>query len=282
MTMLSQINRVLLLKQSLFALPWVLAACLFSKAAIGLSFVWVAIAFLSARAMGMAFNRLIDEAIDGKNPRTQTRPLQAGTISRGAVEAVGFGALFCFFAAVYQINWLLFFFSPFVATLIISYSYMKRWTAMCHFVLGAVQFFGPFLTFLAIDGQVGAPALFFSLALATLIAGNDILYATLDTEFDRSEGLSSIPARFGVEKAEAIALLTHVATLFSLLAFGVTFGVSPLFYGVIVLIAAMLRITHNAFRKRRDLIEKIFGLSNSYIAFLILLGAVIERVWHVS
>jgi 4-hydroxybenzoate polyprenyltransferase len=232
--------------------------------------------------MGMAFNRLIDEAIDAKNPRTASRPLQTGEISRGVVEAAAFGALFLFFAAVYQIHGMLFFFSPFVATLIISYSYMKRWTPACHFVLGLVQFCGPLLTFIAAHGSVTLPAALFSGALATLITGNDILYSTLDVEFDREEGLHSIPVRFGVKKAVNIAIATHIGTILFLIGFGFAWGVSFLYYVALLLIAGMLQMTHSAFRKRSDLVERIFALSNSYIGFIVLIGALLERIWHVS
>jgi len=281
MISLHAINRVLLLKQSLFALPWIVASLLFAGVAYSFSSLWIVVAFLSARAMGMAFNRLIDESIDARNPRTASRPLQAGEISRGAVEAVAFGALFLFFGAVYQINWLLFFFSPFVATLIISYSYMKRWTSACHYVLGLVQFCGPLLTFVAAYGTFTLPAILFSGALATLIAGNDILYSTLDVEFDREEGLHSIPVRFGVKKAVTIAAVTHIATLLFLIAFGITWGASLLYYVALLLIAGMLQMTHSAFQKRSDLAEKIFALSNSYIGFLVLFVALVERIWRV-
>jgi 4-hydroxybenzoate polyprenyltransferase len=287
MISLPAINRALLLRQSLFALPWILASVLFSHSLVSHALVsfeslfWVVLAFFTARGTGMAFNRLIDEAIDAKNPRTASRPLQKGEISRGALEVTAFSMVALFFFAVWHINPFVFLLSPFVLTLVVAYSYMKRLTIACHFVLGLVQFFGPLLTFVAITGEVSTPALLFSSALGMLIAANDILYACLDIEFDRKEGLYSVPARYGIRIAKRIALLMHIITIGLLVGFGVTHGASLIYYAACLAIAGMLRETHRAFAKHTDFAEKIFSLSNTYIGVAVLLGALLERVWRV-
>src|SRR5262249_22608200 len=148
--------------------------------------------------------------------RTQDRPLPKGEISERACLMQACSFLFMFLASAWAINSLCGTLSLFISTLLLIYSYTKRFTMLCHFVLGSVHFFAPVCAFAAIVGRIEPAPLLLGAALFFSIAAADIIYACQDIEFDRQNGLCSIPARFGASHSCIISRLLHVASVICL------------------------------------------------------------------
>lgn len=276
----STFNRLVLLSQSLFGLPWVVAGALLPGRGYSVSAscaIWLVIAFMSARLSGMGFNRIIDQYIDAKNPRTASRPLPMGEISRKTVLLFSLFCLFIFFMATYQVNTIAFALSPIIALLLVGYSFTKRCTWGCHLVLGAVQFFGPFLAWTAVTGSLSHIAVFLGASLGCCISANDILYAFQDIEFDRKERLYSIPAIFGEKKALFIARTLHLLSVLFLFAVGIFSHSTVIYFAGSILIGRIFYMTYN----QKVPIGAQFALSNTYAGLTLLLSIVLERIWRV-
>ncbi|AVF25780.1 putative 4-hydroxybenzoate polyprenyltransferase [Paenibacillus larvae subsp. larvae] len=173
---------------------------------------WITVAMVGARTAAMSLNRLIDKNIDARNPRTAGRALPAGLISNLEVIiyiVASFGLLFW---ATYHLNVLSMKLLPIAVFFVVLYSYTKRFTWLCHFVLGITLGFAPLGGWVAVTGEMSAAALILFITVVFWSAGFDIVYACQDEEFDRKEGLHSIPSRFGIPKALWIARILHVLT----------------------------------------------------------------------
>ena len=173
---------------------------------------WITLAMFGARSAAMGLNRLIDKAIDLKNPRTAQRALPAGLLKSGEVFAfiiVSFVLLFVASANLAPITMKL---MPIAVALLVLYSYMKRFTWLCHVVLGLTIGLSPLGGWLAIAGTASLPVWLLYITVALWIAGFDIIYATQDYEYDRDNGVHSIPARFGIAGALWISRSMHIVT----------------------------------------------------------------------
>ncbi|MDA3970630.1 MAG: putative 4-hydroxybenzoate polyprenyltransferase [Desulfobulbaceae bacterium] len=199
-------------KLTIFALPFAfMGAWLGADGVPKLDiFLWVILAMVGARTCAMGFNRLVDVKFDRANPRTAERALPAGTIKM--VEAWIFiivsGLLF--FLACYMLNALTMQLAPVALALTLFYSYTKRFTWLCHVVLGMALAFSPLGGFVAVTGSLHGYPWMLSLAVLFWVTGFDIVYACLDAEFDREAGLNSMPARFGRKRSFRIAQGLHV------------------------------------------------------------------------
>ncbi len=173
-------------------------------------FVLVILCMVFARSAAMAFNRYLDRKFDAKNPRTAIREIPAGVIS--PQNALAFTIISCilFIVCTYFINRICFYLSPVALAVVLGYSYTKRFTALCHLVLGLGLSLAPIGAYLAVTGQFHWMPLLFSFAVLTWVSGFDIIYALQDVEFDRSQQLYSIPASLGKSKALRISELLHV------------------------------------------------------------------------
>jgi 4-hydroxybenzoate polyprenyltransferase len=245
---------------SLFALPYALLAAFMAAGgppAAG-QLALVVACMVAARSAAMTFNRLVDAELDARNPRTAGRPLPAGQITRAAAWGffAGSGVLFlaccALFAVVYANPWPLRL-SPFVLALLCGYSYTKRFTRAAHFVLGVAIGFSPLAAWIAISPEtLGWPALWLSVAVTFWIAGFDLIYACQDVDFDRRQGLYSVPAKLGVRAALWLARGCHVLTVAGLLAAGRSAGLGALYFAGVGCVALLLLI-ENALVSPRDL-----------------------------
>lgn len=182
--------------------------------------VWIVVCFLGARTGANAVNRVIDAKIDAKNPRTANRQIPQGQMKRG--EVVAFTAV-CFLLMLfgaYQLNWLCLALSPVALFLLIVYSYCKRFTFLCHLVLGVTCACAPVGAWLAVTGQFALQPLVMGAANTLWVAGFDIIYGSQDYDFDKANGLHSVPVTFGVKNALRIAMLFHMTTLCLLVLLG--------------------------------------------------------------
>ena len=223
----------------------------------------------------MGFNRIVDRAFDARNPRTAIREIPSGQMSLGAARAITAVAAAAFVAFAFLLNPLCGWLSPVALGVVCGYSYAKRFTAFVHIWLGVALGLAPVAVWIALTGTVGAVALVLSGAVATWVAGFDILYSLQDEEFDRSQKLRSIPAALGQVGALWVSGGLHVVTvgLLAALPFLTPLG-WPYWVGW-VLITGVLGYEHSLV-KPGDLsrIDKAFFDLNGYVS-LLFLGAVL-------
>ncbi|MCP4671927.1 MAG: UbiA family prenyltransferase, partial [Desulfobacula sp.] len=191
------ISRVIMAKQTLFALPFALIGVLFAGGGSFATWLWVTIALVAARTSGMSFNRVIDATIDGKNPRTKNRVLPAGELRHSTVWAVAAISSLVLIFASYMLNQLCFKLSFLAVILLVTYSYFKRFSSSSHFYLGLVEAAAPMGGYLAVTGELSLMPFILGFIILSWIAGLDIVYAFQDIEFDKKENLHSLPVRVG-------------------------------------------------------------------------------------
>jgi len=203
------------IEHTLFALPFAYAgAFLASKGWFGFRlFILILLAFTGLRTAAMSFNRIIDRDIDALNPRTANRHLPAGKISLKEAYTLALISLGIYFLSAYLINDLAFELSPIPAIVAYVYPYLKRFTCLCHYVLGLNLAFAPLGGWIAVTDSLTLkdwPIILLSLGVVFWVAGFDIIYALQDVDFDRKLGLHSIGAHFGVKIALLVSSLNHL------------------------------------------------------------------------
>jgi len=281
---LSKINiygRMIKIEHTIFALPFALAALLLANKENPVTFrlaFWIVMAVVWARSAGMGFNRLVDADWDVRNPRTSMREIPAGNLSRRETFLFVLISALLFILCASFISPLCLWLSWPVLLAIFSYSYAKRFTWLSHFVLGLVQALGPLAVWIAVTGHISLKISVLSLTLGTYIAGLDLLYACQDMEFDRREGLHSVPARFGVRTALNLSSGLHALTFASLTSLFWFFSLSPYFLVFVTLIGLLLVIEH-VIVKPDDLsrVNIAFFHVNSAISLLLLLAFLMEE-----
>lgn len=211
---------------TIFAMPFALTGFSIAVAEQSGRFPWstlglVVLCMVFARNAAMGFNRYLDRDIDAVNPRTRTREIPAGVISPGAAAAfVGINVLL-FVATTWFINLICFCLSPVALLVVLGYSYTKRFTWLCHVVLGLGLSLAPVGAYLAVTGHFDLLPVLLGVAVLTWVAGFDVIYALQDEEFDQSKRLYSMPAFFGKGKALRISEGLHVGTALLMIGVGV-------------------------------------------------------------
>jgi 4-hydroxybenzoate polyprenyltransferase len=187
-----------------------------------LELVLMVLCMVFARNSAMAFNRYLDRDIDAKNPRTQKRDIPSGRISPAAALTFTITNCALFVATTWFINPLCFYLSPVALLVVLGYSATKRFTALCHLVLGLGLSLAPIGAYLVVTGHFAITPLFFSLAVLCWVSGFDIIYAMQDEDFDRAEQLHSIPAYLGKLNALRLSTFLHILSA--------AFVIMPVFY----------------------------------------------------
>lgn len=231
---------------TIFALPFALmGAFLAAGGAPELAvFGWIILAMVGARTSAMGFNRIIDRKFDQANPRTVARALPAGEVRLWEAWLMVVAAALLFFFACYHLNRMTLLISPLALGLTFFYSLTKRFTWLCHVVLGCALAFSPFGGWLAVRGDfAGFP---WALAVGVLlwVAGFDTVYGCLDADFDRAAGLFSLPARFGREVAFRLAVAFHLAAFGLFVGTGIQAGLHLIYYSGVAVTAAALFYQH--------------------------------------
>jgi len=227
---------------------------------IGVPLFLVIICMITARSAAMAFNRYLDRSFDAKNPRTAIREIPAGIIS--ANSALRFVIINClvFIVACYFINSLCFALSPVALFVILFYSYTKRFTALCHLVLGIGLSLAPIGSYLAVTGVFAWLPILFSFAVVFWVSGFDIIFALQDIDFDQSQKLYSIPAVLGKKKALLVSELLHVFSALFIVSAGFVGEFSWMYWLGVLFFIGMLIYQHS--------IVKPNDLSKVNIAFM--------------
>jgi 4-hydroxybenzoate polyprenyltransferase len=214
----------------------------------------IVVCMVAARSAAMTFNRIVDAAIDARNPRTASRPLAAGRLT--LVQAWAFlfvaavtYAMGCFsFYFLFDNKWPMLLGAPVLAWLC-AYSFTKRFTRYSHFVLGSAIALSPLAAWIAIHpGSLGLPAVLLAAAVTLWIAGFDIIYACQDIDIDLAEGLHSLPARLGPARALAITRFAHAVVVVLLVAVGGVAGLGGLYYIGVVAVAILLVVENLSVR----------------------------------
>jgi 4-hydroxybenzoate polyprenyltransferase len=261
---------LVLFAHSIFAMPFALIGFFLGVTTSEKPFNWYALALVIlcmvfARNAAMAFNRYLDRKIDAKNPRTLLRDIPAGKVS--ASEALTFVVVNCilFVLSAFFTNSLCFYLSPVALFVVLFYSFTKRFTALCHLVLGLGLALAPIGSYIAVTGYFNIVPLFFSFAVLFWVSGFDIIYALQDEHFDREQKLHSIPAALGIKNALRLSVVLHIFSAFCVIlpVFYSTFSWS--YYIGIVFFCAMLIYQH-LLVKPNDIskVDRAFATTNGY------------------
>lgn len=247
MTTLKNWNSLIKLSHTLFSLPFAFIGYALgylshpeNSSLRNLSLMLLCVFF--ARNAAMAFNRITDRRIDAKNDRTKLREIPARKISTEKAVIFVLINILLFILSAYLINPLAFYLSPLAIIVILGYSYTKRFTWLCHYVLGLALSIAPIGAYIVLSGSFGLPPVILSLAVFFWVGGFDILYSLQDEEFDKREQLHSIPQQFGRKKALIISAASHLLTLGSLMVFGIIMTSSWIYWiGFSVFSALLIR-----------------------------------------
>jgi 4-hydroxybenzoate polyprenyltransferase len=272
-------GRMVKFSHSVFALPFALASATLAAADGGLTWRglgWIVVAMVGARSAAMGFNRLADQSIDARNPRTSGRELPTGRLSRLEVGLFVVLSAAALVLAAAQLNPLCLALSPVALAVIFGYSYTKRFTALSHLVLGFALAIAPVGAWIAVRGRFDLTPVLLGLAVVGWVAGFDIIYSCQDVDFDRRTGLHSIPARLGIGRALEVARGLHVLTVAVLAAVFATVSLHPLYLLGVATVAVLLAYEHSLVREN-DLsrVDAAFFTVNgwigvSYLGFVLL------------
>ncbi|HZO97432.1 MAG TPA: UbiA-like polyprenyltransferase [Gaiellaceae bacterium] len=238
--------RLVKFEHTIFALPFAYVGGLLAVGGVPSAhdLLWVTVAMVGARSLAMALNRLIDAGIDAANPRTANRELPSGALSIGAVVGFCAASLFVFLVATWQLAHVVRWLWPIPVAAFVVYPYLKRFTWLCHFWLGAVDGLAPMGAWVAIRGDLPWQAWALGGAVAAWVAGFDLFYSLLDVEVDRVQGLHSWAVRFGEPGVFAGARALHLATIALLFAAGLGLAVGVWYWLGVIAVAALLAYEH--------------------------------------
>ncbi len=238
------------LEHTVFALPFAYVGALLAWGEIppARDLLWITVAMVGARTLAMALNRLIDAEVDARNPRTASRELPAGALSRPQVLALCAAALAVFLVAVFQLDPLVRWLWPIPVVLFVVYPYLKRVTWLCHLWLGASLGLAPVGAWVALTGALPWQAWALGGAVGLWVAGFDLFYSLFDLEHDRASGLHSWAVRFGERGVFAGARVLHAGTVALLVVAGLALDVGVLYWLGVAAAAGLLAYEHSLVR----------------------------------
>ncbi len=268
-------------EHTLFALPFAYAT-LFLVARGWPSahdFLWITVAMVAARTVGMALNRIIDARIDANNPRTASRAIPAGRLRSSKAWVFTAIAATLYVIAVFQLNPVCRWLSPIPLAAMTLYPYAKRFTSFAHLFLGLVYVMIPAGIWLAVTGTLPRAAVVLGIGAGLWVAGFDIIYACQDAEVDRREGLHSIPADFGIARGLAVSRLMHAGFLFSLLLVAQLIHTGRWFY-VGALLSGVAMLYEHRLVKPNDLskVNAAFFTTNGFISVILFVMIALDQV----
>lgn len=252
---------------TVFALPFAMIGFLLAVKKVRFFdanlFLYMVLCMVFARNAAMAFNRYIDRKYDALNPRTKNREIPAGQIESSSALWFTILSAAAFVATTWLINPICFYLSPVALIVILGYSYTKRFTALCHLVLGVGLSLAPIGAYLAVTGKFSLLPLLFSFSVLTWVSGFDIIYALPDAEFDRSQKLRSVPAWLGIKGALRFSEMLHLVTVSLLILAGLRGNFSYLYWIGAAIFTALLAYQHRIV-KPHDLsrVNVAFGTTN--------------------
>ncbi len=252
--MIGRLSSLVRFEHTLFALPYAyVGAVLAVNGWPGLAnVVWITVAMAGARSLAMAINRLVDAAIDARNPRTARREIPAGLLTRTQVVWFCVASLAAFAVAVSQLAPVCRILAPIPVVAFLVYPYLKRFTALCHLFLGAVDGLAPVGGWVAVTGTLDRDAWLLGGVVCFWIAGFDVIYATMDHDHDREAGIHSIPVAFGIARALTACRAFHALAVGLIVLVGLDLGLGPIYWAGATICAVLLAY-ENAIVKPHDL-----------------------------
>ncbi|MFZ5586383.1 MAG: 4-hydroxybenzoate octaprenyltransferase [Thermodesulfobacteriota bacterium] len=244
-------------------------------------FFWVVVALVAARSAAMVMNRIADLKYDAMNPRTQDRPLVTGRVSRA--QAWLWLAIACgvFVLAAWMLNPLCLTLSPLALIWVLGYSFSKRFTALCHLWLGAATALAPLGAWLAVTGRFDWGAVALALACAGWVAGFDVIYACQDIDFDRGQGLKSLPASTDLGRGLVYSRLLHALAFMGFLAVGWFFGLGGLYFIGVAGIGLILALEQALVARRLANVPLAFFTLNGMVSVLYFVLLCLDR-WRAA
>jgi len=263
------------IEHTLFALPFAFLGAILGANGLpsGRQLLWIVVAMVGARSTAMAFNRIADRKIDARNPRTAMRALPAGLLSVGFVWVFTAVSALLFLVAAAMLNRLTLILAPVALASVMLYSLTKRWTQLSHIVLGWCLSIAPTGAWIAVRGEIGSSIpLLLSLVVLLWTAGFDVLYACQDFEFDRNEGLHSIPAHVGISQALWISRGLHAAAFLTLVTLYIVSGLGLVALIGVLATGALLLYQHRLVRAD-DLgrLNAAFFTTNAFVSVILLI-----------
>jgi 4-hydroxybenzoate polyprenyltransferase len=269
-------------EHSVFALPFALSGAMLAAKGwpSGRQLLWIIVCMVSARTAAMAFNRLADADIDADNPRTQMRALPSGVLSKKFVTVFVVLACAVFVYSAAQLNALTLYLSPVALSVVLLYSYTKRFTRWSHLVLGFALGIAPAAAWIAVRGALDWRILLLTVAVAFWVGGFDIIYACQDFDFDRRAGLRSVPQSIGIANALMLARILHALVFIFLGAVAIFFGLGIIGLAGVVVVAMLLGYEHSLVRAN-DLskLNAAFFTMNGVIAVVYFAFVATDLLW---
>lgn len=237
-------------EHTIFALPFAFVGALLTEKSVPTmhDLLWITLAMVGARTAAMSLNRIIDRRIDARNPRTAGRALPKGLLNVTEVWGYVFLSFAILLYSSYQLSPLAFHLFPVAVLVLLIYSYTKRFSWTCHLFLGAALGLAPLGSWIAIAGRFDLAPVLLALGVLFWVAGFDIIYACDDYEFDRKEGLYSIPASFGIKKALSISMVFHILAPLLFLAAGLILNLGALYLAGVMVAVVILFYQHTLVR----------------------------------
>jgi 4-hydroxybenzoate polyprenyltransferase len=270
-------------EHSVFALPFALCGAMLAAGGwpTAWQLTWIIVAMVAARSAAMAFNRLADAQIDAVNPRTRTRALPAGTLSRGFVGAFVTVGCLLFVLAASQLNRLTLLLSPVALAIVLLYSYTKRFTRWSHLVLGFALGVAPAAAWIAVRGSLDSRILLLTAAVTFWVGGFDVLYACQDYDFDLRNSLHSLPRYLGIGRSLLLARLFHAAMILLLVALVLSFHLAALGLLGVAVVGLLLAYEHSLV-SRHDLsrLNAAFFTMNGVISVVFFLFVAADLLWR--
>lgn len=233
-------------KLTIFALPFALMGAWLAAGGVPKAsvFGWIIVAMVGARTCAMGFNRIVDASFDKANPRTAQRAIPTGAIKMWEAWIMVISAGGLFFFAAYRLNIFTLQLAPLALGLTLFYSFTKRFTSLCHLVLGLALAFSPLGGWVAVQGTLQGFPWMLAVGVIFWITGFDAIYACLDADFDRQTGLYSLPARLGRKGAFRLAIIFHTLAFSLFVWTGVFCHLGPIYFSGCALTATILFYQH--------------------------------------
>jgi 4-hydroxybenzoate polyprenyltransferase len=260
--------RLVKIEHSVYALPFAYAGAFLAAdgAPTWSQLLWITVAMVGARSAAMALNRLIDAEIDARNPRTAARELPAGRLGRREVWLFTVVSIALLVLAAFQLSQPCRYLWPIPLAAFVAYPYAKRFTWLCHYALGLTLGLAPAAAWLAVSGRLGVVPWLLFFAVGLWVGGFDVIYAIFDLDFDRRNGLHSVPVAVGERGALIVATLSHAATIVLLVVVGLLCGLDAVYWAGMAVVAVLLAWPHVDIARR--------GLDRVGMGFMSVNGAV--------
>lgn len=257
------------IEHTLFALPFAYVGALLAQDGVPpvRTLLWITLAVLGGRTAAMSANRLLDARIDAANPRTANRFVASGRMDPAVLVWATIAGLALLTVSAAELNPLCLALVPLGAAALVLYPLAKRITWGVHFLLGAVDALAPLGAWLAVAGKFEIGAIVLFVAVTLWVAGFDILYALMDVGYDRRDGLSSIPARFGEDRGRALSQLLHGLVVAALVSLGVVVHARPLYWAGVVAALVLVGYELALIRRQRDPFALNHAVFNANMAF---------------